>query len=172
MRHELIGDYFAKVASEEIAPLVEDLPDMTVINYVKLITERFSNVNILDTVRRVAFDGSSRHTGFVLPIIRDAIDAGTPVSGLLLSQAIWARMCAGWRENGTEIIENDPFWEQLKRKAIAAKDAPLLWLEQDQIYGDLVLNSEVKNEFTAWSESIWSEGIEQTLSRYLKGETL
>ena len=172
MRHKLIGDYFAKVANEEIAPHVKNLPDMNVQNYVKLVTERFSNVNILDTVRRVAFDGSSRHTGFVLPIIRDAIDAETPVSGLLLSQAIWARMCAGWRENGTEIIENDPFWEQLNLKAIEAKDAPLIWLEQDHIYGDLVLNSAVRNEFTVWSESIWSEGIERTLFKYLKGQTL
>jgi mannitol 2-dehydrogenase len=32
---------------------------------------RFANPAIRDTTRRVAFDGSSRHTGFVLPILRD-----------------------------------------------------------------------------------------------------
>jgi mannitol 2-dehydrogenase len=46
--------------------------------------------------------------GFVLPILRDALAAGGSVNGLALVEALWARMCAGTREDGTLIEPNDP----------------------------------------------------------------
>ena len=65
---------FRKVQHEEIIPHVKPVPDMTPEAYLDLITRRFSNPAIVDTTRRVAFEGSSRHTGFVLPILRDGLD--------------------------------------------------------------------------------------------------
>ena len=73
MAHPLIGAFFHKVASKEIAPLVCAVPDRTPQDYLELIARRFSNPEIVDTVRRVAFDGSSRHTGFLLPTLRQAL---------------------------------------------------------------------------------------------------
>ena len=69
------------------------MPEWTPQDYLTLIERRFANPEIRDTTRRVAFDGSSRHTGFVLPILRDALDAGGSVRGLSLVEALWARMC-------------------------------------------------------------------------------
>ena len=42
---------------------------MTPESYVELIDRRFANPEIVDTVRRVANDGPSRRTGFVLPVL-------------------------------------------------------------------------------------------------------
>ncbi|MEC9104185.1 MAG: mannitol dehydrogenase family protein, partial [Pseudomonadota bacterium] len=137
MAHPQIRALFRKVALEEIGPLVHDVPGMTPAQYVDLIDRRFSNPAILDTVRRVAFDGSSRHTGAVLPVIRDAIAAGTPLDGLALSQALWCRMCEGTREDGTTVEPNDPFWAQLQAAASAARTRPATWLDLRQFYGDL-----------------------------------
>ena len=172
MKHRLIHDYFVTVGNEEIAPHIKDLKNMTAANYVKLISKRFSNPNVVDTVRRVAFDGSSRHPGFVLPILKDAVEAGTAISGLVLSQAIWARMCAGIRENGTIISDNDPCWSDLGRLAIEAKRKPVLWLDQNQFYGDLGSNGYIREEFSIWFDRIWSVGVEQTLEIYLQRENL
>ena len=69
--------------------------------YLDLIDRRFSNDAIIDTVRRVAFDGSARHAGFILPSIRDGLATGKSVEGLALVEAAWARMCEGTRENGS-----------------------------------------------------------------------
>jgi len=63
--------------------------------YSDVIAQRFANPAIRDTVRRVAFDGASRHTGFVLPMVRERLAAGASVDGLALVEALWARMCAG-----------------------------------------------------------------------------
>ncbi len=169
MAHPLIGPFFRKVAREEIAPHVVPVPGMTPEAYVDLIDRRFSNPEIIDTVRRVAFDGSSRHTGFLLPVIHDALKVGGPIGGLALTEALWARMCEGTREDGTAIQPNDPIWDRLTTAAQAARTTPQAWLDQRDLYGDLANNAEFANSFARWLRLIWSDGVEAALQSYLHG---
>ncbi|WP_411891224.1 mannitol dehydrogenase family protein [Yoonia sp. SDW83-1] len=168
MEHPLIRAYFHKVVGSEIAPHVASVPGMTPADYAKLVERRFSNPEILDTVRRVAFDGSSRHTGFVIPVIRDALTSGGQIEGLALSQAIWARMCEGTREDGSVIAANDPTWGTLTDVATAARSNPALWLEQHALYGDLAGNTAFREAFTRWLGLIWSDGVEAALRSYIE----
>ena len=167
MAHPQIRALFDKVARKEILPHVKAVPGMVPEAYVGLITDRFSNPRIVDTTRRVAFDGSSRHPGFLIPTIHDGIAKGTPVSGLALVEAIWARMCAGTREDGTEIAANDPFWDELQPIALAAREDPTEWLNQRQYYGDLAENTVFADQFSAWLARIWKIGTEATIAEYV-----
>jgi mannitol 2-dehydrogenase len=167
MAHPLIGPFFRKVEHEEIAPHVHAVPGMTPQAYVELIDRRFSNPAIQDTTRRVAFDGSARHTGFLLPILRDGLAAKTPVEGLALVEALWARMCQGTRENGTTIEPNDPLWPELTKAARAASTNPRAWLDQHHLYGDLATTPAFTAPFERWLGQIWAEGCEATLEAYL-----
>ena len=167
MAHTLIAAMFDKVQRQEIVPHVHPVPGMEPLDYVALISRRFSNPCIVDTTRRVAFDGSSRHTGFLLPTVRDALKAGTPVEGLALVEALWARMCAGTREDGTVIEPNDPHWDRLTVAAEAARTAPGAWLGQTQFYGDLGENARFRDAFSQALSLIWAEGTEAALRRYL-----
>ena len=166
MAHPTIRAFFGKVQRTEIAPTVEPVPDKTPAEYVDLIEQRFSNPRIVDTTRRVAFDGSARHPGFVLPILRDQLAAGRSVEGLALVEALWARMCAGTRENGSAIEANDPMWDALNKAALAAKQRPLAWLEQSNIYGDLVQATVFSEAFSRHLSAIWAEGCEAMLLKY------
>lgn len=167
MAHPLIRGLFRKVATEEIVPLLHAVPGMTPLAYVDLIETRFANPEILDTVRRVAFDGSSRHTGALLPVIREALKAGTPVEGLALSQALWARMCTGLREDGSEVEPNDPVWADLQAAAHAATADPQAWLDQRQFYGALAEDPGFAASFSRWLRQLHAEGVEATLSAFL-----
>ena len=167
MEHPLIAAYFSKVAREEIVPHVSAVPDITAQDYVTLIEGRFANPQIVDTVRRVAFDGSARQTGFILPTLRDALAARAQSNGLALSQALWARMCAGTREDGSTITPNDPIWENLNTVALKAKDAPHLWLEQRNLYGDLADDPVFATSFAGWLNMIWANGTVATLKHYI-----
>ncbi|WP_252731400.1 mannitol dehydrogenase family protein [Lentibacter algarum] len=167
VEHDLIGRLFLKVASEEIAPLVNPVLGMTPAEYVTLIHGRFSNPQIVDTTRRVAFDGSSRHPGFVIPSILDGLAKGTPLQGLALVEAAWARMCYGSREDGSTIEPNDPNWAQLNATAIAAREDSKVWLEMRQIYGNLAEEPKFAAPFKAWLDLIWAEGLEQAIATYL-----
>lgn len=167
MSNSLIRGFFRKVAMIEIVPQIAPVHGMTPEDYVDLIDRRFSNPEIIDTVRRVAFDGSSRHTGFLLPTLREQLDVGNSIRGLALVEAIWARMCEGSREDGTVIEANDPNWDGLNATAKTAKDDPVVWLKQSKLYGDLAANTEFSESLTKWLEMIWSEGLGSTLHLYL-----
>lgn len=162
-----IAGFFKKVQIEEIIPHVASVPGTSPTAYLDLITRRFSNPEIRDTTRRVAFDGSSRHPGFILPILREALAAGTPISGLALTEALWARMCYGTREDGSTIEANDPIWSDLVATATRAREMPNVWLQQTQIYGELAADTRFATAFEGWLTDIWDNGTETALSRYL-----
>ena len=168
MDHPLIGAFVRKVAKTEIVRQVDPVPGMTPAAYVDLVDRRFSNPEIIDTVRRVAFDGASRHPGFILPTLRDALAKGDPIDGLALSQAIWARMCEGTREDGSAIAPNDLIWDRLNIAAKAAKTDPQAWMDQRDLYGDLAHNPAFQTRFRHWLTMIWSDGLDLTLRSYLQ----
>ena len=169
MAHPIIGAFFRKVAGMEIASQVRAVPGMIPEDYVELVDRRFSNPKIVDKVRRVAFDGSSRHTGFLLPTLREALKNNTEIDGLTLAEALWARMCEGTREDGSTIEPNDPVWSQLNVAAKAAKTVPQEWLNQCNLYGDLGKNERFCESFDRWLKVVWTEGTEAALKAYLKG---
>lgn len=166
MAHPVIAAMFRKVQMAEILPYVSAVPGITPKAYLTLIEQRFANPAIRDTTRRVAFDGSSRHAGFVLPILRDAIAAGGPVEGLALVEALWARMCAGKREDGSVIAANDPNWDALSATAQQTKDNPRLWLEKATIYVDVPDYMPFVTAFDSWLRVIWTEGTAVAIAKF------
>lgn len=167
MEHAGIRAVFEKVERDEIMPHVASVPGYTPGQYLDLLLRRFANPMIGDTTRRVAFDGSSRHPGFLLGSVRDGLEAGTPVEGLTLIEAVWARMCFGTREDGSAIEPNDPVWDELQEVARVARDAPRAWLDMRRVYGDLGDHPRFADAFERWLTMIWSEGTEAAMARYL-----
>ncbi|MER5172555.1 mannitol dehydrogenase family protein [Thioclava kandeliae] len=167
MEHPKIHALYRKVETEEIMPHVHAVPGMTPESYVDLIEERFSNPMIVDTTRRVAFDGSSRHPGFILPSVRECLAKDMPVEGLALVSAAWARYCTGIREDGTTVEPNDPFWADLQIRALAAKDTPQAWLDNRLIYGDLADEPRFAGPFCTWLSMIHTQGLDAALDAYL-----
>ena len=169
MQHPLIREFFGKVQRDQILPQVSAVPGMTPQAYLTLIERRFSNTAIVDTTRRVAFDGSSRHSGFVLPILRDRLEDGRDIDGLALVEALWARMCTGLREDGSTIAANDPHWEDLTRTADVARQTPQAWLAQRQIYGDLAGDAGFATRFGHWLDRLHKDGVVATVTDYVQG---
>jgi mannitol 2-dehydrogenase len=167
MADPVVSAFFRKVEFDEIVPYVHSVPDITPADYVELIESRFANPAIRDTTRRVAFDGSSRHTGFVLPILRTALAAGGSIEGLSLVEALWARMCQGTREDGSQIEANDPLWTELAATAARARGAPRIWLEMRDIYGELSDEQRFSSAFERWLTLINRDGTESAIRRYL-----
>ena len=158
--------FFRKVQAEEILPHVEAVPGITAKQYLGLVKRRFANNTIHDTTRRVAFDGSARHPGFILPSLRDVLASGFSANGLALAEAFWCRMCAGVREDGSVIAPNDPQWESLRTTALASKADPEIWLEQRQYYGDFGQSTHFSRAFASWLSAIWQIGSRAVIAEY------
>ena len=167
MEHPLVRGLYTKVEREEIVPHVGAVPGMEPGAYAGLIERRFSNPEIYDTTRRVAFDGSSRQPGFVLPSARDCLAKGIGPSGLALVSAIWARYCSGAREDGSPIEANDPNWGELTSLAGKAKEDPGAWLANKAVYGGLGDEAAFAGPFAHWLATIHERGLGQVLEEYL-----
>ena len=163
-----ISAFCNKVQREEIAPHVQAVPGMTAEAYIEQVSARFANPEIRDTTRRVAFDGSSRHAGFLLPTLRDRLHQGLDVEGLALAEALWARMCSGQREDGGDIAPNDPFWQDLTAKAQTARKTPVAWLDLP-VYSEVAQDAAFAGHFVRWLERLWQEGCRETLAAYCAG---
>ena len=166
IKHEGIYSFLKKVMKEEIIPHVNPLPDLSPEKYFESILNRFLNPEIKDTTRRVAFDGSSRHSLFLVPSINDSIKNKMPLKGLALVQALWAKMCQGVREDNSIIENNDPIWEILNTYAIEAKKNPLKWLDIKEVYGNLDHDQSFKELFINWFNSLEELGVEKTIIKY------
>ena len=166
IKHEGIYSFLKKVMKEEIIPHVNPLPDLSPEKYFESILNRFLNPEIKDTTRRVAFDGSSRHSLFLVPSINDSIKNKMPLKGLALVQALWAKMCQGVREDNSMIENNDPIWEILNTYAIEAKKNPLKWLDIKEVYGNLDHDQSFKELFINWFNSLEELGVEKTIIKY------
>ena len=167
MQSPALRALFHKVERDEILPHVAAVPGFTPDSYIDLIDERLSNPAIVDTTRRVAFDGSARQPGFILPSVRDGLARGSPVSGLAFVTACWARYCTGVREDGSLIAPNDPFWDDLTQVARAAKSDPRAWLAMPTIYGDLAEAPAFAEPFADWLGIMHRDGLDAALERYL-----
>ena len=122
----------------------------------------------MDATRRVSSNGTTYHPGFIFPSIWDGLQNGTPIEGLALVEAIWARMAEGTREDGSKIEPKDTNWEELQECALRAKIDPTAWLSMRHIYGGLCDQPRFFNAFTKWLSLIWSDGLEGAINTYLE----
>ncbi len=167
LRHELVGGFLAKVATDEILPIVPPVPGVDLRDYLALVQRRFANPKIGDTVRRLACDGANRQPKFIIPSIRDRLAKAAPVDGLALGSALWCRYCAGSTESGAEIAADDPGWERLQERARAARSDPAAWLGMRDIYGDVGDAPVFAAAFAAGLEALWADGTATVLRRFL-----
>ena len=59
--------------------------------------------------------------------------------------------------------------ERLQATAQAARTRPAAWLEMTDIYGDLAQHAGFAAAFSAWLATLWDEGTDACLNRYLTG---
>jgi len=172
--HQAMADpqiraFLDAVLTREVLPIVPPVPGVDLAEYKALIMERFSNPMVADTVRRLCLDGSNRQPKFIVPSIRDRIDRGGEIRGLVLLSALWCRYCAGTSESGQPIAPNDPDWSRLTRRAAEARRRPQAWLEMTEVYGTLGQEAAVAAMFAATLTAVWTRGSRAVMADYLAG---
>lgn len=167
MATPLVRDFLRKVLTDDVLHLMPSVTGFTPQQYLDLVCQRFSNPGISDTIERLCFDGSNRQPKFVIPSIRENLDAKNIPTGLALSSALWCAYCAGKKDNGQIIHPNDPAWDMLHLAAKAACEQPEIWIGQQDIYGTLGSVPEFQQAFAISLKSICAHGAEATIRDYL-----
>ncbi|MEI6098669.1 MAG: mannitol dehydrogenase family protein [Alphaproteobacteria bacterium] len=170
--HEAMADptiraFLDAIETNEILPIVPRVAGQDLHDYKNMVIERFSNPEVADTERRLCLDGSNRQPKFIIPSIHDVLASGGTADGLTLVSALWCRYCAGTDETEATIAPNDPNWDMLQSRAVAAKADPSQWIRMTEIYGDLAQNAGFVARFSEALTYVWSHGTEAAMRRYL-----
>lgn len=168
MEHPTIGPFLDALERNEIIPTVPPVPDTCLQDYWKLISKRFSNPTINDTIGRICFDGASRQPKFIVPVARDALKKGCRVDGLALVSAMWCRYCQGKTEAGEDIAPNDPQWDRLQSIAQQAATEPTAWLQMSDVYGDVGRDPAFIAAFSHALKKIEADGAEAAMQEYIQ----
>ncbi|AWK84918.1 mannitol dehydrogenase family protein [Azospirillum thermophilum] len=169
METPLIRAFLQKVERDEIIPTVPPVPGTDLTSYFGIIERRFANPKIKDTIRRLCLDGSNRQPKFIVPSIADRLKSGAGIEGLALESALWCRYCFGTTDDGQPIEPNDPDWDRLNRVAAQARSEPAVWLDQEDIYGEIGRAQPFRDAFSTALRALWTDGTRAVLARYAGG---
>ncbi|WP_336810649.1 mannitol dehydrogenase family protein [Bosea sp. MMO-172] len=167
MQDTQIARFLSALLDDEVIPVVPPVPDTDLAGYKRTIERRFANPKIGDTIRRLCLDGSNRQPKFILPTLRDALQAGRPIGGLALVSALWCRYCYGETESRQTIEPNDPSWARLTEQARLARGTPEAWLAMHDIYGELDQDEHFRRAFSETLRRLWQSGTRASLDHYL-----
>lgn len=160
---------FVRAYWAEARPTLAPVPGVDLDAYVAELLVRFANPAIADTLARLAQDASDRIPKFVLPAVRDNLAAGrAPVEGAALV-ACWARCWEGEDEQGRPIRIDDPFGEELARRASEQRSGdPLAFLRFGPVFGDLADRPEFARPYAQALRILHEDGVTGLLTRVAK----
>lgn len=168
MEHPVIPKFLDKLQRTEIVPMVPPVPDTNLEDYWETISDRYKNPVLSDSIDRNCENGSDRQPKFILPSLKDNLDANNAVDGLATVSAMWCKYCMGKTEDGDEIDAIDMMWDKLHQTANAARDDPSKWLtELDEVYGDLGMDESLQKAFDKALRLCIDEGIEAAMKEYI-----
>jgi len=122
----------------EGTPTVPEVPGMDLTAYKDELMARFANQSVKDTLARLAAESSDRIPTWLVPVIRENLEAGRDVTASAAIVASWARYAEGTGENGEEWPVVDRLHDRVMAAAAKHDEDPLAFLRDEELFGDLV----------------------------------
>lgn len=139
---------------QEARPTLPPVPGIDLDEYVEMLIVRFRNPAIRDTIARLGAFASDRIPKWVLPVVRDNLVAGRPVTRSAEIVASWARYAEGIDEHGQPIEIQDALRDELATRAQAQLQDPLAFIRDETLFGDLATNEQFVEAYTSALRSL------------------
>lgn len=166
--HEALEDpqilaFVRQYLSEEALPSLTPIEGVDFAAYAAQVVERFANPEIADTLARIRAFGSDRIPKWLLPVVRDNLAAGRSVRISAAICASWARYNEGVDERGEPIEIVDRIEQELARTARTQADRPTAFIEQRELFGDLVDDPRFREPYLATLQALRRDGVAAAL---------
>ena len=159
----LFAKFLLAYMDNEGTPTLAPVPGIDLAAYKHQLIERFSNSAVRDTVARLAAESSDRIPKWLLPVIRENIEAGRPAPLSAAVVASWARYAEAVDEQGEPITVVDRLADQLTAIAKTQGENPLAFVENRDLFGDLVDQPDFTEPYLAALKSLHENGSRATL---------
>lgn len=162
-RHDLIAKFIKAYMDKEATSTLKEVKGIDLDKYKAKTIERFQNANILDTLMRLAFDGSDRLFKFVIPVVVDRLAKN---QSIWLSTAIIASFTVYLNkrsESGNTIDVVDRAKDKLQELNTKLLKDPSAIKEEKELFGDVVCHPEFVRVFGEIYKKITTAGSSDTL---------
>jgi mannitol 2-dehydrogenase len=148
----------------EARPTVPDVPGVDLDDYVTELLVRFGNPAIRDTVARLCAGASDKVPKWVLPVVRENLASGRPVTLAAALIASWARYAEGTDETGQPIEVVDALRDELSSRARKQYTERLSFVANERIFGDLARQPAFAEPYARALDSFQRLGALHTLA--------
>jgi fructuronate reductase len=163
----LLATFVERMMADEIAPTVIPPPGIDLVNYRRLLLERYRNPALPHRTAQIAMDGSQKIPQRWLNTIRDRMAAGAPWPRLALALAAWMRYASGRDEQGRTIDVVDPLAARFRTLGAERTDAAALadgFLDVTAVFGDLSTNAAFRSSVRDATVGLLRNGVAATLA--------
>jgi mannitol 2-dehydrogenase len=164
---QLFADFLLAYMEREGSPTLAPVPGIDLAAYRRQLIERFSNAHVRDTVARLCAESSDRIPKWVLPVIRENLAAGRDVRLASAVVASWARYAEGVDDQGEAITVVDRLADTLTARARRQRDEPLAFVEDRNLFGDLVEHEPFVRAYLDTLSALHERGARATLERLM-----
>jgi mannitol 2-dehydrogenase len=164
----LFADFLLTYMRREATPTLAEVPGVDLAQYQLQLIERFSNAQVRDTVARLCAESSDRIPKWLLPVIRHNLDTGGEILRATAVVASWARYAEGVDEQGEPIDVVDQLRDTLVPIARRQRSEPLAFVENRELFGDLVDNERFVTAYRKVLDSLHRNGARATLEELAK----
>jgi mannitol 2-dehydrogenase len=161
----LFAGFLLDYMTAEAIPTLRPVPGVDPTGYAYQLIERFSNPEVRDTVARLCANASDCIPKFLLPVIRQQLAAGGPVTRSAAVVASWARDAEGTDENGTPHELDDDLAPQLQAAAGRQRRHLTAFLEDNRaVFGELAGDPRFTAVYTSILNSLLERGVRKTFA--------
>ncbi|MGH3358676.1 MAG: mannitol dehydrogenase family protein [Nocardioidaceae bacterium] len=168
-RDPLFAGFLLAYMNEEGTPTLQPVPGVDLDDYKHTLIERFSNAGIRDTVPRLCAESSDRIPKWLLPVVREQLANDRPVRLSAAIVASWARYAEGVDERGEPITVVDRLAESLVPTARRQREEPTAFIENRDVFGDLVDDARFVGPYLQTLHSLHTVGARATLESLMAG---
>ncbi|MGN8158805.1 mannitol dehydrogenase family protein [Salinisphaera sp. RV14] len=154
----LFADFLMDYMTCEGQPTLSPVPGVDLEDYKRTLIARFSNPEIRDTLARLCAESSDRIPKWLLPVIREQLAAGGEIKRSAAVVASWARYAEGVDEAGEPIEIVDRLADELKAIAQHNRDNPTAFIENRELFGDLIDDDRFVAAYTDSLERLHNDG--------------
>jgi mannitol 2-dehydrogenase len=159
----LFADFLLAYMENEGSPTLAPVPGIDLDAYRHELIDRFSNAGVKDTIARLCAESSDRIPKWLLPVVRENLAAGRPVTLSAAIVASWARYDEAVDEQGQPIDVVDRMADELIAVARTQGSEPLAFLANRAVFGDLVDDPRFTDPYLWTLHSLHSQGATKTL---------
>jgi mannitol 2-dehydrogenase len=160
----LFAEFLLGYMEREGSPTLLPVPGVDLDHYRHELIERFANPEVRDTLARLCAEASDRLPKWLLPVIRHNLADGGEIHRSALVVAAWARYAEGVDEQGEPIDVVDRLSDTLRAAAGRQREQPLAFLENRDLFGDLVDDERFAAAYRRALNSLHTAGARDTIA--------